>query len=202
MDEGYLQHISEHPELSRQDVRLIREQCPNAHRIVDIGSGRGGFLQVCRRAFRDAIGLDSEPGAARLCAKEHLPFILGDAERLPFETGSLDVVRAKEIIEHLPDPRRMLREVRRALRPDGLFIVHVPSQFSAIYPVGNFWDDYTHVRPLSRSGLNRLLSDAGFAVESIRGYTAGRNGFERAIGRALSLVVPHTWLAVSTNEAA
>jgi SAM-dependent methyltransferase len=202
MGEGYLNHIIEHPELSKGDVRVIRANCPNARRIVDIGSGRGGFLEICRGEFRDAIGIDTEQAAARLCAERRLPFVLADAERLPFASGSIDVVRAKEIIEHLPEPRRMLREIRRVMAPGGLFLAHVPSHFSALYPVGNFWDDYTHVRPLSRSGLYRLLSDAGFAVDSIRGYTAGRNAFERALGRALSLVVPHTWLAVSTNKAA
>lgn len=202
MDEGYFRHIVEHPELSARDVRLIQQQAARARRIVDIGCGRGGFVEACRRELGDALGLDNEPAAARLCRSQRLPFVLGDAERLPFATGSLDVVRAKEIIEHLPDPRRMLSEIERALRPGGLFLAHVPSQFSALYPVGNFWDDYTHVRPLSRLGLRRLLEDTGFEVASIRGYTAGRNAFERALGRGLSLVVPHTWLAVSTKEAA
>jgi SAM-dependent methyltransferase len=202
IEEGYFDHITEHPEISFQDVSIIRRSCPKADWVLDIGCGRGGFVKAAGRELPRALGLDNQPQAGRICHDQGVPFVLADAQRLPFLTGSIDVVRAKEIIEHLPDSRQMLSEIKRILRPGGLLLAHVPSQFSALYPVGNFWDDYTHVRPLSRSGLYRLLSDTGFAVDSIRGYTAGRNTFERTLGRALSLVAPHTWRAVSTREAA
>jgi ubiquinone/menaquinone biosynthesis C-methylase UbiE len=149
----------------------------------------------------EVLGLDSNPVAARICRAQGLPFVLGDVASLPFASGSLDVVRAKEIIEHLSDASTMLGEVHRVLRRDGLFLAHVPSQFSTIYPVGNFWDDYTHVRPLSRLGVRRLLEDGGFQLIFIRGYTAGRNAWERLAGRVLSLVLPHTWLAVARKSA-
>ncbi len=201
MDEGYFTHIKEHPELSARDVAIIRRLEPDARRIVDIGCGRGGFVAVCRRELGDGLGFDSEVAAGRICRRQGLPFVLGDAERLPFATGSVDVARAKEIIEHLLDPLPMLREIRRALRPGGLFLSHTPTHFSAVYPVNNFWDDYTHVRPYSKFGLRRLLEDAGFRVESVRGYTAGRNAVERALGKALALALPHTWLAVARKAA-
>lgn len=197
MDEGYFKHIVEHPELSAQDVAIIGKRQPDARRIVDIGCGRGGFVAICRRELGEALGLDSEEAAARICRAQGLPFVLANAEHLPFISGSLDVVRAKEMIEHLPDPRPTLRELHRALRPGGLFLGRVPTQFSALYPIGNFWDDYTHVRPLSRFGLRRLLEDSGFEVDTIVGYTVGRNAAERLLGHILKLVVPHDWLATA-----
>jgi SAM-dependent methyltransferase len=197
MSEGYLQHISEHPEITAGDLRVIRKLAPEAKRALDIGSGLGGFVKACREAGIDAIGLDSEPGAARAARRERFGFALGDAFALPFRAQAFDIVRAKEIIEHLPDPMRLLSETRRVLRSDGLFVAHVPTHYSAVYPVNNFWDDYTHVRPFSRKALVRLLTDAGFDIALIRGYTAGRNAPERALGRALALVLPHTWLAVA-----
>jgi SAM-dependent methyltransferase len=197
MDEGYFRHIIEHPELSTRDVAIIRKHQPDARRIVDIGCGRGGFVAICRQELRDALGIDNEPAAARICRAQGLPFVLADAQQLPFASDCLDVVRAKEIIEHLPDPRPMLREIHRALRPGGLFLSRVPSHFSALYPIGNFWDDYTHVRPLSRLALRRLLDDTGFEIDFISGYTAGRNAAERLLGWVLGRVLPHTWLAVA-----
>ena len=197
MDEGYFRGIKEHPEISIRDVRIIQRHHASPDLVVDLGCGRGGFVAMCRKAEVDAIGVDNEPVAAAICRAQGLPFLLADVTALPFASASLDVVRAKEIIEHLTDPRGMLWEVYRVLRPEGLFLPHVPSQFSALYPVANFWDDYTHVRPLSRLGLTRLLEDTGFEVEFVKGYTAGRNPTERALGRAISLVLPHTWVAVA-----
>lgn len=197
MDEDYFKHIREHPELSRWDVGAIQKHLPEARRVVDIGCGRGGFVESCRRELGGALGLDNEPAAARICRAQGLPMVLGDAEHLPFGDQTLDVARAKEIIEHLEDPRLMLRDIRRALRPGGLFISHVPTHFSALYPVNNFWDDYTHVRPFSRLGLRRLLDDAGFEIDFISGYTAGRNAAERLLGRVLAFVMPHMWVALA-----
>jgi len=197
MDEGYFRHIVEHAEISSRDVRLIRRLHPSANRIVDLGCGRGGFVETCGRELVTALGVDNESAAAAICRTRQLPFLLGDAASLPFASASLDVVRAKEIIEHLTDARPMLREVYRVLRPNGLFLSHVPSQFSMLYPVANFWDDYTHVRPLSQVGLKRLLEDTGFRIVFIRGYTAGRNRGERMLGSLLSLIAPHIWLGAA-----
>lgn len=197
MDEGYFRHIVEHPEISARDVRIIRTLHGDASHIVDLGCGRGGFVSICRQQLGGVIGLDNNSAAARICRGQGLPFLLGDVRALPFASQSLDVVRAKEIIEHLADPMPMLGEVYRVLRPGGLFLAHVPSQFSAVYPVGNFWDDYTHVRPLSRLGVQRLLDDAGFHLVFVKGYTAGRNWAERLLGRLLSRMMPHTWLGAA-----
>lgn len=193
MSDSYFRGIREHPEISRQDIRVLRRHLPDARRIVDIGCGQGGFLDLCRGEFEVAIGIDLSTEAVRMCLARGVSGIRSHALFLPLRTGSLDVVRAKEIIEHLPDPLSMVREAYRVLRPGGLFLAHVPSQYSALYPVGNFYDDYTHVRPLSRSGARRLVEDSGFELLFIQGYTAGRSNLERAAGRLLALVLPHTW---------
>jgi ubiquinone/menaquinone biosynthesis C-methylase UbiE len=150
----------------------------------------------------DAIGLDGSSAAAQRCLSQGLIAIQGDATSLPFASGSFDVVRAKEIIEHIVDLKTFMLEVHRVLVPGGLFLSRTPTPMSMLYPVGNFYDDYTHVRPLSRSGLQHLLADADFEVEFIRGYTAGRNTMERALGRVLGRVLPHTWLAVARKPLA
>ena len=193
MSDRYLEGIREHPEISRQDIRVLRRHLPDARLIVDIGCGQGGFLGLCEGGFELAIGLDLSAEAVRMCLARGVSGIRSHALFLPLRTGSVDVVRAKEIIEHLPCPLSMVREAYRVLRPGGLFLAHVPSQYSALYPVGNFYDDYTHVRPLSRFGARRLVEDSGFELLLIHGYTAGRNKLERGAGRLLALILPHTW---------
>jgi len=193
MSNIYLEGIREHPEISREDIRILRRYLPGAHRIVDIGCGQGGFLGLLEGEFGLAIGLDLSAEAVRMCPERGASGIRSDALFLPLRTGSMDVVRAKEIIEHLPDPLSMVREAYRVVRPGGLFLAHVPSQYSTLYPAGNFFDDYTHIRPLSRSGARRLIGDWGFELLFIHGYTAGRNKLERGAARLLAIILPHTW---------
>ena len=106
------------------------------------------------------------------------------------------------ILEHILDPRAFVREIYRVLEPGGLLLIRMPTQYSILYPVANFYDDYTHIRPLSRLGLRRLLQDAGLHPLSIQGYTAGRNWLERILARGLDLVFPRSWLALARKPQA
>ncbi len=53
----------------------------------------------------------------------------GDIQRLPFPDESFDLVTANVVVEHVPDPQKLLREIHRVLRPGGKFLFHTP----------NFW---------------------------------------------------------------
>jgi len=51
----------------------------------------------------------------------------GSLERLPFRDGAFDLVTANMVVEHLRDPGQILKEIRRILKPGGLFIFHTPN---------------------------------------------------------------------------
>ena len=197
VDDGPLSHIREHPEIEAADLDRIGRLLHAPGRILDVGAGRGGFVLLARSRGHDACGLDLERAAAPVWRRRSVPGVLGDAFAPPFRDGAFDIVRLKEIIEHVEDPRALVDAARILLRSDGYIIAHVPSPYSQFYPVGNFWDDYTHVRPSSRLGLRRLMEDSGMTVLSIDGYTAGRNAVERALGRVIASVLPHTYRVVA-----
>lgn len=195
--EGPLAHLKEHPELVEWDLRLLDRVTGKGTRLLDIGAGRGTFVRAARARSLDAIALDMQPEVVTIWPGLSVPGFLGEGTHLPFASGAFNVVRAKEVLEHVVDPLAMTREIRRILKPGGLFLAHVPSPYSQLYPVGNFWDDYTHVRPMSRVALTRLMYDAGLKLDTIEGYTAGRSPIERAVGRVLALVVPHIYRVVA-----
>jgi len=200
MCEGPLHHIREHPEIGNRDLDLIEQLHGRGAAILDIGAGRGGFVQLATSRGLRAIALDVEPSAPVLWRRTQVTGVLADAFRPPFRDSSFDVARLKEIIEHVEDPRSLIRGIESLLRAGGHLIAHVPSPYSQLFPVGNFWDDYTHVRPFSRLGLRRLLEDSGMRVVSIDGYVAGRNVVERVLGVALGRVLPHTYRVVAQRR--
>jgi SAM-dependent methyltransferase len=194
---AYIAHIREHPEIVTADLRVLAGRIPPGARVLDIGAGPGGFVVEARLAGYDALALDIEISARAVWAASGTPGVLADAFRLPFRTARFDIVRIKEVIEHVDRPRALLEAASSVLAPGGLVIAHVPSPYSQFYPIANFWDDYTHVRPLTRRGLQRLFEDAGLCEIEIRGYVAGRNAAERAIGNVIGRIIPHTYRIVA-----
>lgn len=193
----YYQFIREHPEVSERDIKIIAEERSESGRILEIGCGAGGFLDMCRGLPGDVLGIDQDPAATRICRDRQLPVLLADGEALPLASGSFEVIRAKNVFEHIMDLRPFALELRRVLEPGGLLLVQMPTQYSILYPVNNFYDDYTHIRPLTKQGLRRLLTDAGFETLSVRGFTAGRNWAERLLSRILTPTIPLSWVAVA-----
>jgi len=195
--EGPLAHLREHPEIIEADLQLMRSYPTGGGRVLDIGAGRGSFVTAASRRGYEALGLEMQTGAVPLWRRLGVPGVIGDGSKAPFVDSSFQIVRLKEVIEHVEDPLSLVREARRLVRPGGLVIAHVPSPYSQLYPIGNFWDDYTHVRPLSRFGLRRLFADADLRVLRIDGYVAGRNPLERAFGKLLAIVLPHIYRVVA-----
>jgi SAM-dependent methyltransferase len=156
-------------------------------------------VRACLDRGIDAIGVEAFEESAALAARSGIRVIRAPGEELPFADASLDVVRLKEVLEHVQQPLALATEMRRILRARGAFIAYVPTQWSQLYPFPvNFYDDYTHVRAFSRVGLMRLLEDAGFDRITIEGYTPPLKSWQRPVGAALSRCFPFLWRAVAS----
>lgn len=96
--------------------------------VLEVSCGHGGGAAYLMRARkpRSYTGLDLNPKGIRFCRKRHrlpgLEFVRGDAERLPFETASFDVVINVEASHCYGDFGKFLKEVTRVLRPGGQFL--------------------------------------------------------------------------------
>ena len=156
-----------HRNRERVFTRLIRQYADRTV-ILDVGCGTGLLL---RHMNEDAIGLDINPWNLKK-AKEHTrrQVIRGDAELLPVRPSVLDFVVCTETLEHLPDPLRALKEMRRALKQNGKIIGSVPHPhpgwrlrfFSSTHPRGEpFHHNYT------RSQVVALLRSSGFKVKRV-----------------------------------
>ena len=82
-------------------------------KVLEVGSGTGSLQDI----VEDYTGLDISPNVAGLY---HKRFVLGSATALPFEDNSFDASWTVWVLEHVPEPERMLMELRRVLKPQGL----------------------------------------------------------------------------------
>jgi len=96
-------------------------------RVLEVGSGHGGFVALLRWAGFDATGLELSPWVVEYSRSTFdIPVLLGPVEDHAIESGSLAAVVLMDVLEHLPDPISTMRRCAELLSPDGIFIVQTP----------------------------------------------------------------------------
>jgi 2-polyprenyl-3-methyl-5-hydroxy-6-metoxy-1,4-benzoquinol methylase len=111
-------------------ARLLADR-DAAGTLADVGCGAGDLWRALSGRFAHCIGVD----AARYDGLPgHLDFRLVDLDsaRLPIADCSVDAAAAVEVIEHLENPRALLRELVRIVRPGGWVVVTTPNQLSVL----------------------------------------------------------------------
>jgi SAM-dependent methyltransferase len=136
-------------------------------KILDVGCGLGHLLSgVDPRWERHGIEIS---GYAAEKAREHGKIFHGDLRSAAYPDRSFDVVTLYHVIEHMEDPERELREIKRVMKPGGFLVVGTPNFDSAA--ARRFGDkfrllhDWTHISLFGAESLRRLLEDNGFDVE-------------------------------------
>jgi SAM-dependent methyltransferase len=169
--------LPEHLEPPDFEVRLahLRAGVGAGDRVLDLGSGDGGFTEEIARIGATPIGVDVAQAALDRARAGHpdIDFRLAPIDGpLPFDDGSFDVVWSSEVIEHVADTARWLSEVRRVLVPRGRLLVTTPSHGRlrvAVSGVEAFSDPLgDHLHLYTRASLTALLGEFGFDEISVR----------------------------------
>jgi SAM-dependent methyltransferase len=119
--------------LDRIKFERLESHLPAGGRAIEIGCGSGHLAAHLATKGFDVVFLDYTKEAL-VCAQKSwtaLPvrgarrFVQADAFHLPFPDASFDLVSSTGLLEHFEDPRPVVREMVRVLRPDGLFYADV-----------------------------------------------------------------------------
>ena len=137
-------------------------------RFLDVGCATGMLIESLRTRGWETAGVDlcrqsAEYGRRHRGVEIHV----GTLEEASLAPGSYSVVHFSHLIEHVPDPRVFLAEVRRILRPGGFAIVTTPNidgVQARLFRSG--WRSLIpdHLTLFSRRTLTRMLAECGFAV--------------------------------------
>jgi 2-polyprenyl-3-methyl-5-hydroxy-6-metoxy-1,4-benzoquinol methylase len=153
-----------------RDARFqeLADPLPRPRRFLDVGCATGMMLETMKGEGWETVGVDvCRPSAdygRRVRGVDIFPGTLAEAA-LP--TGSVSVAHCSHLIEHLPDPRGFLAEVRRVLAPGGYAVLTTPNidGFQARL-FGSGWRSAIadHLVLFSTRTLTGLLERSGFVV--------------------------------------
>ena len=166
-------------EFDRPELRALVPT--DARRVLDVGCGAGALGAALREERGiEVMGLELAADAAAR-ARERLDRVveadLDGLEDLPFERGGFDAMVFGDVLEHLRDPHRLLRNLRPWLADDGVLVCSIPNvgHWSVVLPLltHDRWPyadagllDRTHVHFFTLAEAELMLRDCGFTLES------------------------------------
>jgi len=156
----------------KQRQRAYVEYFKGLDQVLDIGSGRGEFLELLMEAGIKAKGVDLDLDMVLYCQEKGLDVVREDAfvylDSLPDE--SLGGIFAAQVIEHL-EPLRIVELVKlcqRKLRPGGPLIFETPNPACLMVFARSFYMDPSHIRPIHPETMKFVLESAGFEDLQLR----------------------------------
>lgn len=156
-----------------REVEAVAKSGPG--RVLDVGCGRGVLLQEFRRRGWEVQGTElSEQAASYAQQSLNIPVKIGSLETLQFPANHFDAVTLWHVLEHVENPRALLAEINRILKPDGVLLVAVPNFGSVEARVSkDKWfhlDVPRHLTHFSAETLEKALHESGFEVRHKSGF--------------------------------
>ncbi|MFN8138333.1 MAG: class I SAM-dependent methyltransferase [Fimbriimonadales bacterium] len=167
--------------------KLVAMVEPEGGLVLDIGTGAGHTAFAFAPYVDAAIAFDSSQGMLDVAAQEadrrglrNFETKLGDAHDLPYSEGQLDGIACRCAAHHFRDVHKFAREVFRALKPGGWFLLVDTigiEDSEADDKLDQFerWRDPTHVRNLTESAWREIGSDVGLSFVKSEAYSKPLN---------------------------
>lgn len=150
-------------------AELERLPLPAGAQVLDAGCGSGRTLQELER-YGEVRGIELSEEAAEVARQRgHGEVLIGRIEELPYADHSFDLITCLDVIEHTPDDRVTLTELRRVTVPRGWLLVTVPA-YQALWSGHD--EANHHFRRYSRRTLRAAALQAGWEVERMTSFNS------------------------------
>jgi SAM-dependent methyltransferase len=154
--------------IERTRLGLLQAAIQPPGRFVEIGPGHGTLGELAVAAGWDYTAIEASDLLIDVLTKKGFKVVKAFTPPIPGESGSLDVVYADQVMEHMSGidaARAFTADALRLLRPGGVFFVVVPDYLKERT---FFWDvDYTHNFVTTERRMKQLFNDGGFVVERV-----------------------------------
>ncbi len=152
-----------------KDSYLVHLDRPGT--MLDIGCGTGQYLLEMQARGWAVHGSELNRNAANTGKRAGLDIRGGELAEAGFASETFDFVRCNHSFEHIPNPRAVLPEIRRIMKPDGKLLIAVPNIDGLLARLfGRYWWHLAlpvHVYAYNPRSLSLLLASAGFDVERV-----------------------------------
>jgi SAM-dependent methyltransferase len=155
----------------REIIRAELDRLPlrSRARVLDAGCGSGRTLEDLR-AYGEVAGIELSEFAAEQARARALGEVrVGRVEELPWEDRAFDLVTCLDVLEHTPDDRVALRELRRVTKTGGWLLLTVPA-----YP--SLWSTHDvvnhHYRRYTRRTIQRAATESGWRVDRLTSFNS------------------------------
>jgi SAM-dependent methyltransferase len=154
-------------------------QLKGNERVLDVACGPGYIAEAFARAAREAIGVDLTAAMVAIAEERtkkrgvsNVSFRIGDVQHLPFGDEEFDVVVCRLALHHMPEPERVVKEMARVCRVEGIVLVEdiYGSEHAERAAYQDHWEklrDPSHVRTLPLSEHLRLFREAGLETDRV-----------------------------------
>ncbi len=168
---------SHDPTKGKRLRKILSQVNFNKKTVLDVAGGTGYIGQTIKQMGGTYIDIDISKGMLSLAREKLLPIrgnhllVLSDVHRIPLRENKVDIALVSEVLEHVENPRGVLREVSRVLKPNGTIIVTNPNPFWA--PIQYLAEKVKYKAPegphkyIYHRELMRNIEQEGFSIFTV-----------------------------------
>lgn len=147
----------------------------NPKAVLDVGCASGWLLFEIAKNYPKAqcTGIDVYKKALEYASKAYkkIKFIEADAHKLPFSDQSFDLIICTEVLEHVQDPKGVLQEIKRVLKPGGVVIAEMDTNNLLFRLIWFFWTRFkgrvwkdSHLHQFNRKRIKKMIINSGLRI--------------------------------------